>query len=168
MNTHVCDWLSSPLPTAPRSARHRAGARLVRSSASKLAAMAILLLPFAACSGGAETADTGVSAQQFQDMVVPEGFRLQDGAHQSHSRQEGDWRMGKFFYSGSALVAEAAGYVKQRMPQHNWQIDLEELSDPMQGRMRFVRGRYLAEYTFQRLEGTTQMIVDYKTDYSRR
>ncbi|MCB9884402.1 MAG: hypothetical protein H6838_02865 [Planctomycetes bacterium] len=141
--------------------------RVARWVASALFLLVLTMLP-AGCAGGADQVDTGVSSLQFQDMVVPQGFRLEDGAHQSHSREEGDWRMGRFYYTGAAQIADAAGYVKQRMPQHNWALEVEELGDSMQGRLRFARGRYVAEYTFTRLEGTTRMVVDYQTDYTRR
>ncbi|MFM1918632.1 MAG: hypothetical protein RLZZ303_266 [Candidatus Hydrogenedentota bacterium] len=111
--------------------------------------------------------DTGVGAVQFQDMVVPLGFTLLDDNHQSHSREAGEWRMGKFQYQGSAAIADAANYVRQRMPQHSWSIEADEVQ-ATGGKLRFVRGRYVAEYTFARVEGSTMMYVDYQTDYSRR
>ncbi len=171
MTLHASDRLSSHLPTSPRSSSStRAARRATRWAARTLQLLTLLVAPIglAACAGGAGEVDTGVSSRQFQDMVVPQGFRLQDGAHQSHSREEGDWRMGRFYYSGAAQIVDAAGYVKQRMPQHNWVLETEELGESMQGRLRFARGRYTAEYTFTRLEGTTQMVVDYQTDYTRR
>ena len=145
-------------------------ARLASRIAAGATAICLIVavLGLSSCAGGAGEVDTGVSAKQFQDMVVPQGFRLQDGANESHSREEGDWRMGRFHYAGAMQIADAAAYIKQRMPQHSWTLELEELSDPSQGRLRFVRGRYLAEYTFHRQEGTTQMVVDYQTDYTRR
>lgn len=126
---------------------------------SSLAALA------AACAGAA--ADVGVGANQFQDMVVPEGFRLLDDSHQSHSREAGDWRFGKFCYRGSVAIADAVAYLKQRMPQHGWVSEAEDLQ-PTEGKLRFARGRYVADYHFTRQEGSTSMVVDYLTDYSRR
>lgn len=129
------------------------------------ALLAIAAVPAACATGG--DLDTGVSAVQFQDMVVPLGFTLLDKTHQSHSRVEGEWRMGNFHYQGQLLVADAASYIRQRMPQHNWTLETEQL-DEKGGKLLFARGRYTAEYTFLRQEGSTQMVVDYRTDFTRR
>jgi hypothetical protein len=108
-----------------------------------------------------------VSATQFQDVVVPTGLRLQDAAHQSYSREEAGWRHGQFEYVGSTSVEEAANYVRQRMPQHSWTIVADEVGQEGT-RLRFERGIYSAEYSFQRRDGSTAMTVAYRTDYSRR
>ncbi len=147
-------------PIAPR------GGPRVLPRVVALALCAAAALP--SCSSWNEAEDTGVAAIQFQDMVVPEGFRLIDDAHQSHSRQEGDWRLGHFLYTGHPTIADAVAYVRQRMPQHNWQLELDDVKDAAQAKLRFARGRYVVDYAFLRQEGTTQMIVDYQTDYSRR
>lgn len=120
------------------------------------------------CQSGANRAAYGVSASQFQDMVVPAGMKLRDGAHESHSRQESNWRVGHFVYEGATSVDEAIGYVRQRMPQHNWTVVEDVTTDEQVSRLRFERGIYTAEYTFQRRDGATHMTVDYRTDYSRR
>ena len=120
----------------------------------------------AGCETGANSAGDGVNATQFQDMVVPDGLRLRDRGHESYSRQEASWRMGHFVYEGRTGVDEAIGYVRQRMPQHNWNMVGEELAEPVP-RLRFERGIYTAEYTFERRDGSTQMVVVYNTDYTR-
>ena len=121
-----------------------------------------------ACETTADREGQGVHAVQFQDVVVPTGFRLQDQAHESHSREEANWRQGHFVYSGPTGLEEALGYVKQRMPQHSWRIVAEEAVGETGKRLLFERGIYSAEYTFQRRDGSTQMVVVYTTDYSRR
>ena len=61
------------------------------------------------------------------------------------------------------------GYVRQRMPQHNWTSLTEEALPDSGVRLRFERGIYSADYTFSSSrEGATQMIVDYKTDYAKK
>jgi hypothetical protein len=140
------------------------------STPARLCAFAIIgLLAFTSgCETGANRAGYGVNATQFQDMVVPAGLRLRERGHESYSRQEAGWRMGNFVYEGTTGVEEAMGYVRQRMPQHNWTIVSEDLTADEMARLRFERGIYTAEYTFQRRDGSTQMVVVYNTDYSRR
>lgn len=125
------------------------------------------LLPLAAC-GAAPAANETVNAGQFQDVVVPTGLRLVDDAHESHSVQAASWRLGHFLYTGAVRVEDAANYVRQRMPQHNWELVADEVVDPVTTRLCFVRGLYSAEYRFVRHDGRIQMVVDYKTDYTPR
>ncbi len=140
------------------------------STAARLCAFAVtgLLLLAGGCETSAKSAGDGVNATQFQDMVVPAGLRLRDRGHESYSRQEAGWRMGHFVYEGTTGIDEAMGYVRQRMPQHSWNMVADELAADQVARLRFERGIYSAEYTFQRREGSTQMVVVYQTDYSRR
>jgi len=141
-----------------------------KARSARLCALAFtgLMLLANGCETGSARAGYGVNATQFQDMVVPAGLRLRDRIHESYSRQEAGWRMGHFVYVGSTGIDEAMGYVRQRMPQHSWtMVDDEQTADQV-ARLRFERGIYSAEYTFQRQDGSTQMVVVYSTDYSRR
>jgi hypothetical protein len=126
-----------------------------------------LLLALAACGAADPARAHGVSAVQFQDVVVPSGLRLVDDAHRSHSRQEVDWRMGHFEYVGQVDIVPAANYVRERMPQHSWSKVRDEVTDT-ETKLRFERGNYAADYSFTRSEGATVMVVDYRTDYTRR
>lgn len=119
------------------------------------------------CASTAAREGYGVSATQFQDMVVPAGFRLRDGAHESYSREEVGWRQGHFEYSGTEALESALNYVRQNMPRHSWQIVKDEVLEGAV-HLRFERGVYSADYTFSRREGATHMVVSYETDYSRR
>lgn len=127
----------------------------------------VAIAALAACSGLPRGQD-GVTAIQFRDVVVPAGLRLLDDAHQSHSVEAASFRQGRFVYMGTVHPADAAGYVRQRMPQHNWQLVSEENPDPNTTTLRYVRGYYAATYAFTRTDGRTQLVVDYDTDYSRR
>jgi hypothetical protein len=126
----------------------------------------LLLVTMASCA--TDPASDGVTAVQFQDVVVPTGLRLKDANHESYSKQEVDWRHGRFEYVGQTAVQAAADYVRERMPQHSWTKLKDETDDEAVVRIRFERGIYRADYTFNRSEGTTVMVVDYSTDYSRR
>lgn len=129
-------------------------------------ALACALVPVA-CATKESREGHGVSASQFQDMVVPTGFLLRDDAHESYSREEVGWRQGHFVYSGDQAMERALGYVRENMPRHSWQIVKDEVvGDNVH--LRFERGIYSADYTFSRREGATQMVVSYDTDYSRR
>lgn len=138
---------------------------LVASPLASIVVAGLLLL--GSCSGLPRGKD-GVTAIQFQDMVVPAGLRLIDDAHQSHSLEAASWRQGRFVYSGRVQPAEAASYVRQRMPLHNWELVTDEAPKPNEAHLRYVRGYYAAEYTFSRRDGRTQLVVDYGMDYSRR
>ena len=120
------------------------------------------------CSSTQPREDDGVSASQFKDVVVPAGFRLLDDAHESHSIEAASWRLAHYVYTGTVPGEEATSYVRQRMPQHNWELVADEKVDENTTRLRFLRGHYAAEYRFIRQDGRTQMVVDYQTDYSRR
>ena len=111
---------------------------------------------------------SGVDSRQFQDVVVPSGFRLRDRAHESFSREEATWRHGRFVYSGSEYVDAASAYVVQQMPRHSWKLVSQEAVADDGVRLRFERGIYSADYLISRRDGTTHLVVDYATDYSRR
>lgn len=132
-----------------------------------------LLAAFVCGSACVETVargEDGVQAVQFKDMVVPAGLRLLDDSHQSHSVETSGWRQGRFVYSGLVQPAEAASYVRERMPLHNWELVKDETTavEPVTTTMRFLRGYYVAEYRFTRVDGRTQLVVDYDTDYTSR
>jgi hypothetical protein len=104
----------------------------------------------------------GVSAIQFQDVVVPSGMTLQDNYHESWSLEEAGYRSGHFVYRGAPRVEDASAYVLDRMPQHAWSLSGDETKDKARV-LRFTRGVYEAEYSLQRVEGVTQIVVEYRT-----
>ncbi len=128
---------------------------------------AAVIAVLGSCAADLPRENDGVSASQWKDVVVPAGLRLLDRAHESHSVDSAGWRMGHFVYTGNVAREDAASYVRQRMPQHNWELVADERVDENTTRLRFLRGHYSAEYTFTREEGRTQMVVDYQTDYAR-
>ena len=142
--------------------RHPLPARSWRGLVMGLLASATLF------SCAVDPASNDVSAVQFQDVVVPTGMRLRDGAHESHSREEHAYRFAHFEYVGSTDLQAAADYVRERMPQHSWTKLQDEDKAEAGLRMLFERGIYRADYTFSRSEGSTVMVVDYTTDFSRR
>lgn len=138
---------------------------------AKALALAVLVCaPFSLLSGCASEPqpDETVTASQFKDVVVPAGLRLVDDAHQSHSVEAANWRLGHFVYAGTMHRDDAVNYVRQRMPQHNWVLAGEGAIDENTTRLLFTRGHYAAEYKFVRIDGRLQMVVDYRTDYTTR
>lgn len=125
------------------------------------------LLLLGACATS-ESVDHGVSSVQFQDVAVPDGMKLVDRFHESHSREVAGWRYGHFEYVGQAQLQDACSHVLQRMPQHMWQLALDESPDASVRRLRFERGRYVADYTLQRVDGVTHMKIDYTTQIENR
>jgi hypothetical protein len=115
-----------------------------------------------------ERTGDGVTAVQFQDVVVPNGMRLKVDNHESYSREELGYRIGRFEYVGSTDLEVAANYVRERMPQHSWSKSKDEAVADAGLRIRFERGDYRADYTFTRSDGVTVMVVDYTTDYTRK
>ncbi len=150
------------------SRRERGGERWMPRFSSWLAPVLVATALFAACQSPDPAQDHGVSAAQFQDVVVPSGMTLRDDAHESHSRDDAGHRQAHYVYTGPPSVQDAVAYVRQRMPQHSWTIVSEENSEDTGVRLRFERGIYRADYSFTRSEGATVMVVDYSTDYSRR
>lgn len=131
-------------------------------------ALAIGAVAPVGCGAADPSLAHGVAAVQFQDVVVPADLTLRDDQHESYSRDDAGWRQGHFVYSGQARVDAAASYVRERMPQHGWVANGERELEDGSVRLNFLRGIYAAEYTFNRKDGATSMIVDYTTDYSRR
>lgn len=123
-----------------------------------------LVAMLSACA--TDPAADGVSAVQFQDVVVPSGLVLRDNAHESYSREEASWRRGHFVYGGQTDLQAAANYVRERMPQHSWSKMRDEQDQEAGIRLGFVRGIYRADYVFSRTDGSTLMVVEYTTDYA--
>ncbi len=124
---------------------------------------ALLILGSCASTEGTGDGDRGVSAVQFQDVVVPDGMKLLDQFHESHSRETGGWRFGHFEYIGSPPVQDACAHLLLRMPQHLWRLATDESPTDSTRKLRFERGRYVADYMLQRIDGVTHMVIDYQT-----
>lgn len=112
--------------------------------------------------------DRGVAAVQFQDVVVPDGMKLIDQYHESHSREEAGWRFGHFVYVGQPPIQDACSHLLLRMPQHLWRLSADEATAENARKLRFERGRYVADYSLQRIDGVTHMVIDYRTEIESR
>jgi len=111
--------------------------------------------------GGAST----VGSEQFRDVIVPAGLRLQADAHQSYALEAASWRHAHYIYLGRVRKDDAIAYIKQRAPQHNWQVVGESSVDEPQSMLRLERKPHTATYTFSLSGGQLTMMVDYRTDY---
>ncbi|MEY4673272.1 MAG: hypothetical protein RL148_1056 [Planctomycetota bacterium] len=128
-----------------------------------------LVAALAACSSAPEEAPPsggglGVAAIQFQDVVVPDGLTMIERFNESYSIEEAGYRQARFEYSGQTRVEDASSHLLQRMPQHAWTLSSDEQVDKATRKLKFIRGRYIAEYTLVRKDGITTMRVDYRTD----
>ena len=129
-----------------------------------------ILLASPACKTAEQEAavDHGVSAVQFQDLVVPDGMKLVDRYHESHSREEAGWRFGHYVYTGPPQVDDACSHLLLRMPQHSWRVVGDDHPDAATRKLTFARGRYVADYTIHRQDGLTEMVIDYRTEIEGR
>lgn len=116
----------------------------------------------------AASADDGVVAVQFQDVVVPDGMLIHDKFSESYSREEQGWRSGHFVYSGDLTIEEACTHVLHRMPQHAWSLVTDDKNVENARRLKFARGRSTVEYALERQDGVTHMVIDYKTQIPSR
>lgn len=128
-----------------------------------------ILFALTACIAACKTSDLqtsnddGVNAVQFQDLVVPDGMTLYERFHESHSREEANWRFAHYIYTGQPKIDEVAGHLLLRMPQHSWTMVSDERPDESTRRLKFSRGRYTADYCITRQHGVTEMVIDYTT-----
>ncbi len=121
------------------------------------------LTSLSSCASTIPPGGYGVNAIQFSDVVVPDGMSLRQGEDESYTLEVGNWRSGHLVYGGTAQVTAVSSYVLERMPQHAWELTVEEAPDEQNRRLRFERGDYVAEYNIRRRENLTTMIVDYTT-----
>jgi len=110
----------------------------------------------------------GVSALQFSDIPVPAGLTLRDQQHNSDSAQVGEYRYANFEYSGAIPVAEVSSYLRERMPQHSWELTGEETDAAGNERLSFQRGKYFAECRMARdKKSVTRLHVTVRTSLAR-
>lgn len=105
-----------------------------------------------------------VTADQFQDLPVPLGFRLNDRHHESHSLSVGSYRYGSFLYTGRLSVPEVSTYLLERMPQHAWALASRDGVSTESQRLVFQRDDFTADYRIERVESTTRIRVEVRTN----
>ena len=123
----------------------------------------------AGCATPPEGASTdGVSALQFSDIPVPAGLKLRDRRHASDSVQVGQYRYANYVYSGGVPVAEVSAYLRERMPQHSWELTAEETDAEGNERLSFQRGKYTADCRMARDEkAVTRLHVTVRTSLNQ-
>jgi hypothetical protein len=135
----------------------------IRSLQSAFVVFVLAVVP-TACAGldqdGSAEAASGQTPVQFSDIPVPDGMKLQQDLHQSHSFELGQFRVADLHYFGNLPVAEISDYLKARMPQHGWSLESES-ADTAARKLLFVRGRQKATCALQIDEiGVTRMHVE--------
>jgi hypothetical protein len=145
----------------PTDCRHPAQTSLL------LACCAVVLGALASCvnQGNSGSGASSVGSEQFRDVIVPAGLRLQNDAHQSYALEAASWRHGRYVYLGRVRMDDAVAYIKQRAPQHNWQVVGESGANDPQTMLRLERKPHTATYSFTLSGGQLTMMVDYRTDY---
>ncbi|MEY2982436.1 MAG: hypothetical protein ACO4CT_00595 [Planctomycetota bacterium] len=135
----------------------------IRSLQGAFVAFVLAVAP-TACVGldqdGSAEAASGQTPVQFSDIPVPDGMKLQQDLHQSHSFELGQFRVADLHYFGNLPVSEISDYLKARMPQHGWSLESES-ADPGARKLLFVRGRQKATCAIRLDEiGVTRMHVE--------
>jgi hypothetical protein len=135
-----------------------------------LVSTTLLAVLMAACASPTDLQDPdyGVSAVLFQDMVVPANMQMVDQYNESHSREAAGWRYGDYHFYGRMPVAEASAYLLQRMPDHDWKVTGQQHPDENTHKLSFERGRYRADYTLERRDGTTRIHIEYRTEITSK
>ena len=92
---------------------------------------ALLVLPFlAACqleqSVNPVVAPANSAVEQFEDLPVPRNMRLVTSANQSRSLERGKYRTAQLDYVGSSRLSTLEGFLRERLPEHGWQLVQEE------------------------------------------
>ena len=86
------------------------------------------ILATASCTAQlAGTVGPGISsprltATQFSDIPVPDGYVLDQGPQNSYSYQSGAFRVGRLTYRGHSTPTEVRRYFLNRMPDHAWAL----------------------------------------------
>lgn len=137
-------------------------------------AMPVIFLAFlvAALLGGCMSQDAfgsgldpGLTSAQFPDIPVPDGMRLYEGIHDSHSFQSGSFRYGDFKYAGSIPIPVAVSYMSKRMQLNKWTQD--QPVEVIEGRqhLSFRRYPYLAHCVIWKEEDEklTRMSIEVRT-----
>lgn len=129
-----------------------------------LAFCAAMLFALTGCTSTGNSSSS-VGTEQFRDVIVPAGLRLQADANQSYALEAASWRHARYVYLGRVRKDDAIAYIKQRAPQHNWQVMGESDLDDTRSMLRLERKPHTATYTFSLSGGQLTMMVDYRTDY---
>jgi hypothetical protein len=108
-----------------------------------------------------------IARAQFEDIPVPEGFKLRTDVLQSYSYQCGSFRQGRLLYEGAPDPARAASYLRDRIPQHGWTQTIDS-TDGGARRLEFRKGRSLLRCDLRRTSGNrtgmTALLVTVEPD----
>lgn len=110
------------------------------------------------------TGEHGVSANQFSDIPVPAGMKLRERWHKSNSVAVGDFRRADLLYEGSLTIMAASSYMRERMPQHSWALEMRETREKGREELRFRRGSHVVTCSIRREKLITTMTVNLRTE----
>src|SRR5262245_40562622 len=111
-----------------------------------------------------------IARSQFEDIPVPEGFKLRTDLLQSYTYQCGSFRQGRLLYEGAPDPARAASYLRDRVPQHGW----TQTTDSTEGgarKLEFRKGRSVLRCDLRRAAGArpdlTLLVVTIEPELER-
>ena len=110
------------------------------------------------------TTDFGVHAVQPSDIHVPRGMVLDTHLHRSNSVEVGEYRHANLVYRGSTPTMEIGAYLKNRLPQHSYQLKSQERTDDSTEQFVFERGPYVVTCTVRRLERQSELDIKLRTN----
>jgi hypothetical protein len=107
--------------------------------------------------------NVGVDSEQFPDLPVPHGLKLQDRHHESHTLSVGLYRYADLLYTGNTPVPDVVAYLVERLPQHSWQLESAEEQGRMAHGLVFCRDDYRVSYRIESRDNRTDVRVELRS-----
>ena len=108
--------------------------------------------------------DFGVHSVQPRDIPVPLGMQLDTHLHRSDSVEVGEYRYANLVYRGSMPTMQIGDYLRNRMPQHSYELTSQERTDEDTEQYTFQRGPYIAICTVRRIDGRSELAIRLRTN----
>ena len=108
--------------------------------------------------------DFGVHSVQPTEIHVPRGMTLDTHLHRSNSVEVGEYRYANLVYRGRTPTITIASYLKDRMPQHSYQLISQERTDDHTEQFVFERGPYTATCTVRSLDRQSELDIRLRTN----
>ena len=126
----------------------------------KTTILAVFLALYASCQ---TQRDFGVRVIQPPDIPVPRGMVLSTHLHESNSVERGEYRHADLVYRGPNAPMAIGAYLKDRMPQHAYELVSQEKTDDQTEEFVFRRGQYVATCTVKKLPKQSELRIQLRT-----
>lgn len=116
-----------------------------------------------------DPADLYGSVEQPADLPVPRTMRLKVGANQSRYMARGDFRSAFLLYEGGTGVDELRAFLRERLPDHGWQLRSEDSPGQERATQHWVRRhgdsgvRYLLQAQIENQGGRSRLSYDLRS-----